>query len=127
MINHETVDINADLLDCATSLIQGRTSSKMKADLLKHISKILRSINLADGGGSLVATKEEPIEKSNEDLGFDLFKFCLVKIKPFDCGKKFLMDPSSSLKGYLRQKKQLGSLPAIKSINTAMNSRYSNA
>ncbi|CAK7344317.1 unnamed protein product [Dovyalis caffra] len=41
---------DADLLDCATSLIQGRTGSKTATDLLNHVSRILQSINLAGGG-----------------------------------------------------------------------------
>ncbi|KAJ6371046.1 hypothetical protein OIU77_001538 [Salix suchowensis] len=44
----QPVVIDADHLDCATSLIQGRTGSKIATDLLNHVSEILLSINLAD-------------------------------------------------------------------------------
>ncbi|XP_061948204.1 uncharacterized protein LOC133671452 [Populus nigra] len=46
----QPVVTHADLLDCATSLIPGRTGSRIATDLLNHVSRILQSINLAGGG-----------------------------------------------------------------------------
>ncbi|KAJ6735006.1 DNAA INITIATOR-ASSOCIATING PROTEIN [Salix purpurea] len=57
----QPVVIDADHLDCATSLIQGRTGSKIATDLLNHVSEILLSINLAGGrlsGNQLTHAKE---------------------------------------------------------------------
>ncbi|KAJ6684355.1 PHOSPHATIDYLINOSITOL N-ACETYLGLUCOSAMINYLTRANSFERASE SUBUNIT P DOWN SYNDROME CRITICAL REGION PROTEIN 5 -RELATED [Salix viminalis] len=57
----QPVVTDADHLDCATSLIQGRTGSKIATDLLNHVSEILLSINLAGGrlsGNQLTHAKE---------------------------------------------------------------------
>uniref|UniRef100_A0A6N2KDR1 DUF4378 domain-containing protein n=1 Tax=Salix viminalis TaxID=40686 RepID=A0A6N2KDR1_SALVM len=57
----QPVVTDADHLDCATSLIQGRTGSKIATDLLNHVSEILLSINLAGGrlsGNQLSHAKE---------------------------------------------------------------------
>ncbi|KAJ6396160.1 hypothetical protein OIU77_021235 [Salix suchowensis] len=84
----QPVDTDADLLDCASSLIQGRTGSKMATDLLNHVSRILQSINLAGvglAGNKLTHAKEVIL---NAELLFGS-----ATLSHSDRTKRFLVGP----------------------------------
>ncbi|KAJ6402694.1 hypothetical protein OIU84_014740 [Salix udensis] len=84
----QPVDTDADLLDCASSLIQGRTGSKMATDLLNHVSRILQSINLAGAGlaGNKLTHAKEVI------LNAELL-FGSATLSHSDRTKRFLVGP----------------------------------
>ncbi|KAF9684125.1 hypothetical protein SADUNF_Sadunf04G0085300 [Salix dunnii] len=99
----QPVDTDADLLDCASSLIQGRAGSKMAIDLLNHVSRILQSINLAGVGltGNKLTHAKEVI--LNAELLFGCATPCHSdRMKRFLVGP-FLFDGLETLAGAMRK------------------------
>jgi len=95
----QPVVTHADLLDCATSLIPGRTGSRIATDLLNHVSRILQSINLAGGGltGNQLSHAKEVI--LNTELLFGNATLCNSdRMKRFLIGS-LLLDGHEALAG----------------------------
>ncbi|XP_073262039.1 uncharacterized protein [Populus alba] len=95
----QPVVTHADLLDCATSLIPGRTGSRIATDLLNHVSRILQSINLAGGGltGNQLTHAKEVI--LNTELLFGNATLCNSdRMKRFLIGS-LLLDGHEALAG----------------------------